>query len=228
MTQYSQFQSVRFWVVSAWLPEQQFLRNKLASSMDESLKNEDICAVDDVGFLCTGVGSVRAAACVAHVIALSAQKSVAPEAVIFVGTAGCYSEQVALNSSHYCSEVYWSDGDLAEARSYLPDAGNGSLKLSCEPSLFSEVGLVAVSSPGITTHEGLADSLSHFGQLENLELFGVAQAARLAAVRWGAVLGVSNRVGTHSHKEWRENHLQASLSAQKMLFDGFLKGRLNL
>jgi hypothetical protein len=135
---------------------------------------------------------------------------------------------VAINSAHFCSKVFWSDGDLSQARSYLPGAENGGVKCQSEPSIIPDTGMVAVSSPGITTDLQLAQSLARFGHLENLELFGVAEAARIAGVRWGAVLGVSNRVGVHAHREWKENHLEASISAQKFLLDKFLKGRLKL
>lgn len=219
---------VRFWVVSAWLPEQQFLREQFAGSLADSKKSADSLEVGEVGFLCTGVGAVRAAARVAQAIAHPARAALKPEAVLFVGTAGCYTKDIAFNSAQFCSEVIWTDGDLVTGRSYLPNARNGVVHIGSESLLFSDSGLVAVSTPGITTDERLSERLGLVGHLENLELFGVAEAARGVGVNWGAVLGVSNRVGANAHHEWKENHLEASLSAQRALLNGFLKGRLGL
>jgi nucleoside phosphorylase len=219
---------VRFWVISAWLPEQQFLREQFAGSLIDSEMSADILEVGEVGFLCTGVGAVQAAARVAQTIAHPVRHGLKPEAVLFVGTAGCYSNEIALNSAHFCSEVIWTDGDLVTGNSYLPNARDGVVNIRSEALLLSDSGLVAVSTPGITSDERLAGRLGLVGHLENLELFGVAQAARGLGINWGASLGVSNRVGANSHKEWKENHLEASLSAQRALLNGFLKGRLAL
>ena len=226
MTQRSNSRGVRFWIVSAWLPEQQFLRDTFAGKLSDQLKKADLVECGEIGFLCTGVGSVRAAARVANALAPRGTTNARPEAVLFLGTAGCYSENVELNSAHFCSEVAWSDGDLSQARSYLPDLENGCVRCHSQPSVFQFDELSAVSTPGITTDAHLAQCLARFGQLENLELYGVAEAARILDVRWGAVLGVSNRVGLHSHKEWKANHLEASLSAQQKLLDQFLKGQM--
>lgn len=40
MTQRSNSRGVRFWIVSAWLPEQQFLRDTFAGKLSDQLKKQ--------------------------------------------------------------------------------------------------------------------------------------------------------------------------------------------
>lgn len=217
------YASIRYWIVSAWLPEQQILRQTFERETDRG----PVCVAGKVGLLCTGVGSVRGAALVAKALALTQASGGQPEAVLFVATAGCYSSDIAAGSTHVCSEVVWTDGDLLSKSSYLPRADQGVIRCLEGASLFRERGLVTVSTPGITTDERLAQQLAQWGGLENLELYGVAEAAQAAGVAWGAVLGVSNRVGAQSHSEWKQHHEMASQAAQSKLFELYLKERLS-
>lgn len=219
--------TVRFWVISAWLPEQQMLREKIAGSLPASVREAEVCVFGEVGFICAGLGAVRAAANVGRIIAHSNKCGNQHEAILFVATAGCYSDDISIGSAHFCSEVLWSDGDLLERKSYLPGSTDGTFSVRSESLVCSSQSLVTVSTPGITTDDLLAQRLGKLGQLENLELYGIAEAARALGLSWAAALGVSNRVGTDSHKEWKENHVQASHSAQQMLFEQFLKIRIS-
>ncbi|MEY2986836.1 MAG: hypothetical protein RJB13_357 [Pseudomonadota bacterium] len=217
------YASVRFWVVSAWMPEQLALRQDFGFDLSQSGTSESVFLAGAVGFLCTGVGSVCGAAQVARVLALTQASDGHPEAVFFAATAGAYSSALGLGTAHVCSEAVWTDGDLQSKSTYLPSAHQGIVRSQAALSTSGEQGVVCVSTPGITTDESLAQSLAHWGELENLELYGVAEAARMAGVAWGAVLGVSNRVGPNSHSEWKEHHLEASLAAQKKLRELYLR-----
>jgi purine-nucleoside phosphorylase len=86
--------------------------------------------------------------------------------------------------------------------------------------------VVTVACPlAITRTAALARKIarSSGATLENLEVFAVARAARAAAVPFGAVLGVANRVGPAAHPEWRANHLTASRAACRVVA-GFIGG----
>ena len=52
--------------------------------------------------------------------------------------------------------------------------------------------------------------------VENLEAFGVARAAHRAGVPFGAVLGISNRVGPRAHEEWVRHQDRATRAASEV------------
>jgi purine-nucleoside phosphorylase len=64
--------------------------------------------------------------------------------------------------------------------------------------------------PGITRTEAGARRLGALAAVEHLEVTGVFAACHAAGVPCGAALAVANRVGPEAHREWRENHAEAS------------------
>jgi nucleoside phosphorylase len=208
---------IRTWVVSAWWPEQRDLVDAFATNSNAIVYNDNITLCGTVGFLRTGVGTPRAAAALAHTLAVGKFHGSQPDAVLFLATAGAYSSQHTLGSAHLVSAVSWSDGDLLRGDSYLPGLDGGSERLVSALQPFSEGALSALSTPGITVSMELSGVLSKQADFENLELYGVALAAEEFSVPWGAVLGISNVVGPDAHPQWREHHLAASRAAQQLL-----------
>lgn len=217
---------IRFWIVSAWWPEQRDFAEQMAGSSVMISINENISVCGSLGFLRTGVGTPRAAAAVAHALALGKSHGSFVDAVLFLATAGAYSEQLHLGSAYLVSNVIWCDGDLLEKKSYLPGLKSGTEKLACDLAPFSGSEFTAISTPGISLDIELSKKFAQHGELENLELYGVALAAEAFGVPWGASLGVSNFVGPDAHAQWRENHLVASKGAQAALYDQFLRSHL--
>ena len=217
---------IRFWIVSAWWPEQREFAEEMAGSSEIISVNENISICGSLGFLRTGVGTPRAAAAVAHALALGKSHGSFVDAVLFLATAGAYAEQLPLGSAYLVSNVSWSDGDLLEKKSYLPGLKSGTEQLSCDLAPFSGSELTAISTPGISLDLELSKKLAKHGDLENLELYGVALASEAFGVPWGASLGVSNVVGPDAHEQWRGNHLIASKAAQTILYDQFLRKNL--
>lgn len=208
---------IRAWVVSAWLPEQRGLIDLLSAQHPALALSEQVTLCGAIGFLRTGVGTPRAAAALARTLAISKFHGSQADAVFFLATAGAYSTQFALGSSHLVSAVGWSDGDLLQGKAYLPGLKSGEERMLSVLEPFATSPLSALSTPGITITSELAQVLSQGSDFENLELYGVALAATDFGVPWGAVLGVSNVVGPDAHPQWRENHLAASQSAQSLL-----------
>jgi purine-nucleoside phosphorylase len=215
--------SVRVWVVSAWWPEQRDLVDTFAKKAHCIAYNEHITLCGAVGFLRTGVGTPRAAAALAHALAVAKFHGSQSDAVLFLAPAGAYSSQHALGSAHVVSSVAWSDGDLLRGQSYLPGLKSGQERLVSSLKPFSEATLSAVSTPGITVSQELAGVLAEQADFENLELYGVALAAEDFGLPWGAVLGISNVVGPGAHAQWREHHLTASQAAQELLVKNYLE-----
>lgn len=218
--------SVQHWIVSAWWPEQRELAEWIAGAAQVQNFNEQISIAGRIGFLRTGVGTPRAAASLANVLALAKSHGSCAESVVFVATAGAYSRSFTMGAAHLVSSVSWTDGDLVSGRSYLPGLKSGVETLSSPLSVFSKSGHSAISTPGITLDASLTDELSQKGALENLELYGVALAAENFGVAWGAALGVSNFVGANAHSEWKENHLLASKAAQDLVYETYLRALL--
>ena len=79
---------IRFWIVSAWWPEQREFAEEMAGSSEMISVNESISICGSLGFLRTGVGTPRAAAAVAHALALGKSHGSFVEAVLFLATAG--------------------------------------------------------------------------------------------------------------------------------------------
>ena len=95
----------------------------------------------------------------------------------------------------------------------------GPLAESCAAELApKENGVHVWSSQGVSETRELAEfATSHAAHVENMELWGVARAAVRAGVPWGAVLGLSNEVGTESHAQWMEHrHSAAAAACQRM------------
>ncbi len=158
---------------------------------------------------CTGVGPLAAAAETARLIVAHR-----PERVLFVGTCGTYDEAPAVGSVVSAARVV--DVTLAEVRNeaYRPgiqvSAWSAGLQLPFPP-----VGVVA--TPAITCTEAGAMDLLACGQVEHLELGGIAAACALAKVPFGAVLGVANRVGPNAQSEWQIHHRLVSESLRAAL-----------
>lgn len=218
--------AVRYWVVSAWWPEQRELAHRLGFVDPSFDDNEPISVCGAVAFLRTGVGTPRAVAALSKALMLGQMQGSTVEAVLFVATAGTYSSTFALGRAYLVSKAHWTDGDLLLGRSYLPRLQKGYESLNSCLQPFSDEKISAISTPGISLDEELSRKLCEVGTLENLELYGVAMAAQDFGIPWGAVLGVSNMVGPGAHSEWKENHIEASRSAQNLLFECFLRSVL--
>jgi futalosine hydrolase len=198
---------VKTLVVSAWGPEIAPLRRLVRARSAE------------VVLRAVGVGPVEAA--IGASAALAAHD---PAVVIFVGTAGVYkrgrrtaplaSVAIAGELSLVSTAAVRGDGYLPEilpAREAVAKALRTALRAG-QPA----IALAHVACPlAITRSAALARRIVRAtgADLENLEAFAVARAARGAKVPFAAVLGVANRVGPEGHEEWQAHHHAASRAA---------------
>lgn len=218
--------AVRTWIVSAWRPEQNWLIERISAAHPLIEQTQILSQCGPFAFVRTGIGSIRAAAVLSRFLAQAEEQRCQSDAVWFVATAGAYSLEHALKKAFFAKGVTWTDGDLLSGAAYLPKAATAVETIPADLPSALNSSLSVVSTPAITLSPNLASALSSQGNLENLELYGVAQAAREANVRWGAVLGVSNFVGPDAHKEWQKHHEQASVEAQRLLFETDLRSRM--
>lgn len=190
-------------IVSAWLPEQEWLRHQVMSS--KISKSFTFCL--------TGIGSVKASTNVTKALLENKNKF---DAVIFCGTAGYYCTKTFAIGDIACIHRVGEDdiGRLLN-KSYVPNTE----VLVCENKVFDFISeRVCVSTPSITTDIASALGFSTKYDFENLEFYGVATAAQAQKIPWVGCFGLSNSIGPQSHKEWQNNHIQVSQKAQEFLW----------
>jgi nucleoside phosphorylase len=170
---------------------------------------------EDVVAATAGIGLVESALGAAEAI-----RRHAPKAVIFLGTAGAMPGSSLAPLDVACLE----STVLAEASasSALPEPMRGEVvgDLALREALFGDVRAVRVATTlGITTDDHAARALEHTTQaeLEHLEAFAVGRAAIRANVRYCALFGVANRVGSAGREQWARHHREASERAANAL-----------
>ena len=164
-----------------------------------------------------GIGAIDAAAGTAMAIARTS-----PRVVLFVGTAGSYGPRPAIGEVAIAARIRLVSTAAVRAQAYLPkpmpaiEASHPSLRreLLLSAGLIGE-GVDVAAPLGITTSTGLAVLIAKttHAAVENLEVFGVARAATHARVPFGAILGITNRVGPKAHVQWLEHEASASSRA---------------
>ncbi len=142
-----------------------------------------------------GVGVVAASIATA---ALLARERL--DGVIFVGTAGAYGD-IPIGTVVTARTIGLVSGTATLGLGYVPLA-----PAPLETQLRADVRLVDVATlVAITTDVGLAARIGATWQIEHMEAYGVAAACAAVGVPFGAVFGVTNRVGPGAHEEWRAN-----------------------
>ncbi len=198
----AKFENKKILLVSAWEPEQHTLKQTLQNC-------------ENIHFLLTGIGSLRATQRVT--LALAQKKF---DLVLFCGTAGAYNSAADLSKVFACQKTLWSDGAVLLGKSYIPPHQNLTETLECtEDFAFKIPHAFALCLPSITTDENLAAECARHADLEHLELFGVALACQEFKIPWSGILGVANIVHKNAHIQWKQNHVNASESAQQELLN---------
>lgn len=160
-----------------------------------------------------GIGLVDAALGTAR--ALAARK---PREVVLVGTVGAYpGSGLAIGEVVRAERVV-----LASPSGALIEAISREIEVDrSDPNdlTLSPRSVVVATTLAITTDDTVARSLEAAtgAQVEHLEAFAVARACQVANVRFSAVFGVANTVGSRGREEWRANHEAAAAAACALL-----------
>jgi futalosine hydrolase len=150
-----------------------------------------------------GVGLVEAALGAAAVIAERA-----PRHVVLLGTVGAYpAASLAI-------------GDVVTAERVVVASSTGAIVEAMPASaaaapIANARRVVVATTLSITTDDGVAASLEKEtgAHVEHLEAFAVARACERAGVKFSAVFGVANIVGSRGRDQWREHHERAAAAA---------------
>jgi nucleoside phosphorylase len=195
-------------VVSAFAPELAPLRRALKRASVS--KTQIACVPVGIGVVDAAVGAARAI------------ERFGPRLVLFVGTAGAYGATPPIGGVAIPRRLVLASTAVARAEGYLPapvvvEASTDARVRRALQRFAATGGVVAdvATTIAITRSASLARRLSAVTgtSVENLEIFAVARAAQAAGVRFGAVLGISNRVGPRAHAEWRRYQTAATSAA---------------
>ncbi len=164
--------------------------------------------------LALGVGLVEAA------LALADAAHQLPSQAWLIGTAGAYPGsgleigQVVVADSYRLASAATADG-----RAHVPDAqptlASPPTPARTAPPDYRRV--ATLTTPSITLTPRNAASLARLGQVEHLELFAAARWAERSGIEFGALLGISNKVGPLGHEQWLRFHHQAEAAAARAL-----------
>jgi nucleoside phosphorylase len=164
-----------------------------------------------------GVGPVEAAAGAARAIAL-----LEPRAVVLIGTAGVYATSGGppIGTAVLARRAALASLSAASGAGYLPapvpDVQMTDTQLRRDLAGRQAIPALDVACPvAITRTRAAANALVRQtgAALENLETFAVARACARVRIPFGAVLGITNRVGPRAHTEWRQNAGAAAAAA---------------
>lgn len=133
-----------------------------------------------------------------------------PKLVIFVGSCGSYSKKIPLKSLIAATQCNLSDLSFAQNKSYNPKnyplifkADNKTLPaLKINKLIYKPIS----SSISITKDRKTAKLFAQKNDyIENLELYGVAQACHNQDTPWITFCPVTNYIGKNAHREWKHN-----------------------
>lgn len=213
----------RVLVLSAFAPELADLARLLAGAdTPRAVRARVVCRPAGIGLPDAAVGATRALS------------DVGPTEVLFIGTGGSYGAAPAIGSVAVARGVSLASAARARGQGYLP----GPLVAHCVPNTemrrrllqaavraHSRAEAAHLATPlAITTAPALgrAHARTTGAAVENLEAFAVARAADAAGVPFGAVVGISNRVGPRAHEQWRRHQDAAMRAVAALVFDYLL------
>jgi len=197
-------------IVSAFAPELAPLARWLAGPSGRRFKTIVHAVPVGIGAIDAGVGAAAAIA------------QITPDVVLFVGTGGSYGRRPAIGDVAIAARIRLVSTAALRAQGYLPkpmhvlDATDAPLRRELLLSAGGRGCVTDVATPlSITTAPPLVELVAGKtrADVENLEVFGVARAVSRARLPFGALLGITNRVGPQAHREWVAHQAQATAAA---------------
>ena len=195
-------------IVAAWPPELGRIRGVLRTAPYRKWRGQ-------IELQTVGVGLVEAA--IGTTAALTRRK---PQLLILVGTAGAFpTATLDIAKAAIVSRVTLGSPEkenVAQIPTPMPREVSTSVRFSASLAKSSTLETATVVCPlAITRSSRRAKELSKVSgaELENLEVFAIAQAAQRAKVPFVAVLGVANIVGPKGAKQWLDHGEAAAANA---------------
>ena len=149
--------------------------------------------------------------------------------IIFLGTAGAYSEELQIGEIVLVSQVALLNLGATLGHSYVPRDYDSYQ--SSPPTTHHSATANCLSSLEITTCETLPKTIIRHSAfdirlplVENMELYGIAKIASEQNIPWSALLGITNYTNANAHQDWKAHHERVS----KQLCEAFLSTNTNL
>ena len=162
-------------------------------------------------------------------------QQLSPRAVVVLGSCGIYPSTVEYRPLDIVipNRLHLFDATVAAGKAAFPEP----MQTMIEPDGALTTGLVqsgdgrcrvapVATTMAITTDDAIARAVHPASGLEaeNLELFPIALACRAADVPFGAVLGVTNLVGSTGRTDWRQYQRDAAIAAAEVLVSWIRRG----
>ena len=211
-------------VLAAHAPEFVGLRAHIGDSLNGTIGGLFVVAKT------IGVGMAVAGAGTATRI-----QQLTPRAVVVLGSCGIYPSSVEYRPLDIVipNRLHLFDASVAAGKAAFPEP----MQTMIEPDAALSTGLVqsgdgrcrlapVATTMAITTDDAIARAVHPASGLEgeNLELFPIALACRAADVPFGAVLGVTNLVGSTGRIDWRQYQRDAAIAAAEVLVSWIRRG----
>jgi nucleoside phosphorylase len=204
-------------VLAAHAPELVGLRAHLGEQLNGHIRGTYVVAKTiGVGMAVSGAGTAN------RIHQLN------PRCVILLGSCGIYPSSVAYRPLDIviAGRCHLFDPSVSAGRAEFPEPMQTVLDTHATlgPGLVAAAGGRGRIAPvattlAITTDDAVAHAV--FGatalEAENLELFPVALACKAADIPFGAVLGVTNVVGSTGRTDWRQYQRDAAIAAAEVI-----------
>jgi nucleoside phosphorylase len=211
-------------VLAAHAPEFVGLRAHIGDALNGSVAGMFVVAKT------VGVGLAVAGAAAARRIS-----QLSPRAVVVLGSCGIYPSQGDYRPLDIVvpSRLHLFDPSVAAGKAAFPEP----MQTMIEPDAALSAALLqavegrshaapVATTMAITTDDAIARAVHPATGLEaeNLELFPIALACHAADVPFGAVLGVTNMVGSTGRTDWRQYQRDAAVAAAEVLVSWLRRG----
>lgn len=188
----------------------------VCSAWEEEIKAIKASNVAEVSIKTLGIGYLEAALQLNKILQAKHYSR-----IMFLGTAGAYSQELAISEIVNVSSVALLKSLTIQEQAYIPQ----------EYDLYESARVVGegliknadcLSSLEITKSSGLSKKIiEHYKPkiplVENMELYGVAKVASEHGIPWSAFLGITNYTNANAHEEWKTNHEDVSEKLGKTL-----------
>lgn len=167
---------------------------------------KDLPAMPNVQIETLGIGYLEAALNLEKIL----QENREIEAVIFLGTAGAYSQILQIGELVEIKSVALLNRGEVLGQSYHPKKYQ-RFQSHAKHKFAKDLALVdCLSSLEITSDEKFSQQVTEFYDeasplVENMELYGVAKVCCDHDIPWSAVLGISNYTNQNAHQDWQVN-----------------------
>lgn len=141
--------------------------------------------------------------------------------VLFTGSAGVYPgvSSVTIGELVVCKDTMLCDGTAELGLGLYATIMEKGPYFSSLPMTQSLKSARVATLLALTKDNQLATTIQRNSEaeLENMELFGIAQVCEQRSLPWNALVGITNTVGEEGHVQWKQNYRKVAQLAGREL-----------